>query len=51
MEFQIPPQASLHGIVKTIAHFAPQMALDLSLHANEESKHRVALGPPNGEMF
>ena len=27
MRFQIPSQASLHGIMKSIAHFATQMAL------------------------
>jgi hypothetical protein len=27
MDFQIPSQASLHGIVNPIAHFATQMAL------------------------
>ena len=32
--FQIPSQASLRGILKSIAHFATQMALHLPLHQN-----------------
>ena len=36
MDFQIPLQASLHGILKLIAHFAPHTALHLPLHQNEK---------------
>jgi hypothetical protein len=36
MDFQIPLQASLHGILKPIAHFAPHTALHLPLHQNEK---------------
>ena len=45
MDLLIPPPASLHEILKPIAHFASKMALHLFLHENEESKHRGCAWP------
>jgi hypothetical protein len=49
--FQIPSQASLHGILKSIAHFAAQIALRLHLLRNLSEKTPGCSWPLQAGMF
>ena len=57
MPFQIPSQASLHGIVKTHRSLALRAALLLRFALGnwkvpgERERHNVAIGLPRGEVF
>ena len=48
--FQIPSQASLHGILKSIAHYATQMALRCFVR-NLWEKRRGCAWFPSGDVL
>jgi hypothetical protein len=51
MDFQIPSQASLHGILKSIAHSATKMALRLRLAQKSFGKNGLSLEFQAGRCF
>jgi hypothetical protein len=50
MDFKIPPQTRLHGILKTIAHFAPKNALHLNQHKINDKNSRLSLVSKRGDV-